>query len=97
MKLADVFLPFTACQVGDGLSMLFWFDPWCSEPLCMQYPRLFSFVVEYKWSVAYASMADSLLPMFQLALSEEALMGSDIFQNIQHDFFEGKTVGESIL
>lgn len=72
MKLSEQFLLFASCHVQDGRSVSFWLDPWLGQPFCLQYPRVFSFVKEFDWSVFRVHNTGSMNQMLHLPLSEEA-------------------------
>jgi hypothetical protein len=72
IKLSDEYRSITSVKIGNGSSVLFWYDLWKNEVLDVRFSRLFSFAKDKLQSVKYFLHKDSMLENFHLPLSVEA-------------------------
>jgi len=78
--------------VGDGLSCFFWKDKWINPCPAQVFPELFSFAKTPTLTVNAVLTTDTMTDLFQLPLSEEALVQFNSLQETcdQNTSSEGK-------
>ena len=89
MRLMDKFREVSTVKPGLGDSVMFWHDKWTfmgdSEELSRKFPRLYSFALNDKISVAKVFQVDDMLSLFYLPLSEQAAVELQVIQQAMLD------------
>ena len=74
LRLNLIYRNIATCALGDGSTVLFWGDTWSQDILAMKFLRLFSFTLYADVSVKQMVETGFLDEVFQLPLSEEAML-----------------------
>jgi hypothetical protein len=71
LKLADLFRGIATCKVGNGTTILFWYDVWNDHLLQHRFPKLYSFAKNKNISVAQFMLNNQNENQFHMPLSDQ--------------------------